>query len=342
MKAIAYTQSLPIDDPQSLQDIELPEPTPGPRDLLVEVRAISVNPVDTKIRRNVQPEAGQPKVLGWDVAGVVREVGAEVSLFKVGDEVFYAGALDRPGANSELHRVDERLVGHRPQSLDFAQSAALPLTAITAWELLFDRLGVPYGALTGGPMAGGGTLLVINGAGGVGSILTQLARRLTGLTVVATASRPATIEWCRKMGAHHVIDHHRPLDEALREAGIEQAEYVASLSASDRHQAAVATLIAPQGKVALIDDPKSYDIMPFKRKCVSVHWEFMFARPVFRTADMIAQHRLLNAVSALVDEGFLRSTLHEEAGTINAANLRRVHATLESGRAIGKTVLTGF
>ena len=342
MKAVGYRRNLPVAHDESLIDLDLPVPEPGPHDLRVAVKAVSVNPVDTKQRARATPPEGGVQVLGYDAAGVVEAVGAGVTLFRPGDEVFYAGSIDRPGTDSEFHLVDERIAGRKPASLSFTEAAALPLTAITAWELLFDRLGVPYGALTGGPMAGGGTLLVINGAGGVGSILTQLARRLTGLTVVATASRPVTIEWCRKMGAHHVIDHHRPLDEALREAGIEQAEYVASLSASDRHQAAVAKLIAPQGKVALIDDPKSYDIMPFKRKCVSVHWEFMFARPVFRTADMIAQHRLLNAVSALVDEGFLRSTLHEEAGTINAANLRRVHATLESGRAIGKTVLTGF
>ncbi|WP_286784887.1 MULTISPECIES: zinc-binding alcohol dehydrogenase family protein [Pseudomonas] len=337
MKAIAYTQSLPIDDPQSLQDIELPEPTPGPRDLLVEVRAISVNPVDTKIRRNVQPEAGQPKVLGWDVAGVVRAVGAEVSLFKVGDEVFYAGALDRPGANSELHRVDERLVGHRPQSLDFAQSAALPLTAITAWELLFERLQIAEGEASRGQ-----SLLIVGASGGVGSILTQLATRLTGLTVIGSASRPQTQEWVKSLGAHHVIDHSKPLAEELQRIGVGQVTHVASLTHTDQHLAQIVEALAPQGKLALIDDPESLDIRQLKRKSLSLHWEFMYTRSLFQTDDMIEQHRLLERVSGLLDSGVLRTTVGEHFGRIDAANLRRAHALLESNRSVGKIVLEGF
>lgn len=337
MKAIAYTQSLPIDDPQSLQDIELPEPTPGPRDLLVEVRAISVNPVDTKIRRNVQPEAGQPKVLGWDVAGVVRAVGAEVSLFKVGDEVFYAGALDRPGANSELHRVDERLVGHRPQSLDFAQSAALPLTAITAWELLFERLQIAEGEASRGQ-----SLLIVGASGGVGSILTQLAARLTGLTVIGSASRPQTQEWVKSLGAHHVIDHSKPLAEELQRIGVGQVTHVASLTHTDQHLAQIVEALAPQGKLALIDDPESLDIRQLKRKSLSLHWEFMYTRSLFQTDDMIEQHRLLERVSGLLDSGVLRTTVGEHFGRIDAANLRRAHALLESNRSVGKIVLEGF
>ncbi|PZP24912.1 zinc-binding alcohol dehydrogenase family protein [Pseudomonas kuykendallii] len=337
MKAIAYTQSLPIDDPQSLQDIELPEPTPGPRDLLVEVRAISVNPVDTKIRRNVQPEAGQPKVLGWDVAGVVREVGAEVSLFKVGDEVFYAGALDRPGANSELHRVDERLVGHRPQSLDFAQSAALPLTAITAWELLFERLQIAEGEASRGQ-----SLLIVGASGGVGSILTQLAARLTGLTVIGSASRPQTQEWVKSLGAHHVIDHSRPLAEELQRIGVGQVTHVASLTHTDQHLAQIVEALAPQGKLALIDDPESLDVRQLKRKSLSLHWEFMYTRSLFQTDDMIEQHKLLERVSGLLDSGVLRTTVGEHFGRIDAANLRRAHALLESNRSVGKIVLEGF
>ena len=337
MKSIAYTQSLPIDDPQSLQDIELPEPTPGPRDLLVEVRAISVNPVDTKIRRNVQPEAGQPKVLGWDVAGVVREVGAEVSLFKVGDEVFYAGALDRPGANSELHRVDERLVGHRPQSLDFAQSAALPLTAITAWELLFERLQIAEGEASRGQ-----SLLIVGASGGVGSILTQLAARLTGLTVIGSASRPQTQEWVKSLGAHHVIDHSRPLAEELQRIGVGQVTHVASLTHTDQHLAQIVEALAPQGKLALIDDPESLDVRQLKRKSLSLHWEFMYTRSLFQTDDMIEQHKLLERVSGLLDSGVLRTTVGEHFGRIDAANLRRAHALLESNRSVGKIVLEGF
>ncbi|HAQ72885.1 MAG TPA: zinc-binding alcohol dehydrogenase family protein, partial [Pseudomonas sp.] len=237
MKAVAYYQSYPVEHPQALLDIELPEPVPGPRDLLVEVRAISVNPVDTKVRSNTQPEAGQPKVLGWDVAGVVVAVGDKTSLLKVGDEVFYAGSIARAGSNSERHLVDERIVGRKPQSLGFAEAAALPLTAITAWELLFDRLRIPEG---GGE---GQALLVIGAAGGVGSILVQLARKLTKLTVIGTASRPDTQDWVYAMGAHHVIDHSLPLAEGLARLGISEVQHVASLTHSDQHYAQIVELL---------------------------------------------------------------------------------------------------
>ncbi|MEX2630412.1 MAG: zinc-binding alcohol dehydrogenase family protein [Tistlia sp.] len=337
MKAVGYHQSKPIAEPDSLLDLELPDPMPGPRDLLVRVEAVSVNPVDTKMRMRTQPAEGQAQVLGWDAAGTVEAVGAEATLFRPGDAVFYAGAIDRPGSNSALHLVDERIVGRKPASLDFAQAAALPLTAITAWELLFERLGVPYGV-----KSGGGSLLVIGGAGGVGSILIQLASRLTGLEVIATASRPETVEWVRAMGAHRVIDHRQPLDEALAAAGLGPVDLVASLTATETHLPAIAKLIAPQGGLAVIDDPKALDILPFKRKSVRVCWEFMFVRSLFGTPDMIEVHRLLNEVSALVDAGVLKTTLAEVAGPIDAATLRRVHALVESGKAIGKTVLAGF
>ena len=336
MKAVAYTQSLPISDPMSLQDVQLCEPTPGPHDLLVEVRAIAVNPVDTKIRRNVAPEAGQTKVLGWDVAGVVRAVGSAVSLFKVGDEVFYAGALQRPGGNSERHLVDERLVGHKPRSLSFAEAAALPLTALTAWELLFDRLKVPRG-----PSAQG-HLLIVGAAGGVGSILTQLARQLTGLTVIGTASRAETQQWVRELGAHEVIDHRQPLHAELQRLGIAQVERVASLTHTDLHYEQLIEALAPQGQLALIDDPAQLDVVRLKRKSLSLHWEFMYTRSLFETPDMIEQHHILERVSQLVDAGTLRTTLGEHFGTINAANLRRAHAVLESAQARGKIVLEGF
>ena len=336
MKAVAYTQSLPINDPLSLQDVQLCEPTPGPHDLLVEVRAIAVNPVDTKIRRNVAPEAGQTKVLGWDVAGVVRAVGSAVSLFKVGDEVFYAGALQRPGGNSERHLVDERLVGHKPRSLSFAEAAALPLTALTAWELLFDRLKVPQG-----PSAQG-HLLIVGAAGGVGSILTQLARQLTGLTVIGTASRAETQQWVRELGAHEVIDHRQPLHAELQRLGIPQVERVASLTHTDQHYEQLIEALAPQGQLALIDDPAQLDVVRLKRKSLSLHWEFMYTRSLFETPDMIEQHHILERVSQLVDAGTLRTTLGEHFGTINAANLRRAHAVLESAQARGKIVLEGF
>jgi zinc-binding alcohol dehydrogenase family protein len=245
--------------------------------------------------------------------------------------------MDRPGSNSELHLVDERLVGRKPKTLTFAQAAALPLTSITAWELLFERLGVDYCQKTHD-----GTMLIINGAGGVGSILTQLARRLTGLTIVATASRPETIAWCLEMGAHHVIDHHRPLDQALRAIGIPHVEYVAGLTATDKHLPAILSAIAPQGKFALIDDPDRLDIAGFKLKSVSVHWELMFTKSLFHTADMIAQHHLLNSVSDLVDAGLIRTTLTSDEGRIDAANLIRAHRVVESGRSYGKVVLSEF
>ncbi len=337
MKAIGFRTPLPLTDANALLDLDLPLPTPGPRDLRVAVRAVSVNPVDVKVRASATPPEGEARVLGFDAAGIVEAVGAEVTLFRPGDEVFYAGAIDRPGTNSAFHLVDERIVGRKPATLSFTEAAALPLTAITAWELLFDRLGVPYGV-----KRGGGTLLVINGAGGVGSILTQIARRLTGLTVIATASRPETIDWCRKMGAHHVIDHRQPLNEGLAAIGIPQVDYVASLTATAAHLPAILAAIAPQGRMALIDDPASLDIVPFKRKSVSVHWELMFTRPLFGTADMIEQHRLLNEVADLVDAGILATTLTQDAGPITAENLRRVHGLVESGRSIGKAVLTGF
>ncbi len=338
MKAVAYYHSLPADHADALQDVDLPTPTPGPRDLLVEVKAISVNPVDTKIRRNVAPTDGDAKVLGWDASGIVKAVGSEVSLFQPGDRVYYAGAINRAGANSELHVVDERIVGHMPNSLPFAEAAALPLTAITAWELLFERLQITQGNADQGQ-----SLLIVGAAGGVGSVLVQLARQLTGLTVIGTASRPETQAWVRELGAHHVIDHRQPLSEELKRIGINQVTHVASLTQTDQHFAQLVEALAPQGRLALIDDPEQpLDIMQLKRKSLSLHWELMFTRSLFETADMIEQHHLLNRVAELVDAGTLRTTLGEHFGTINAANLRRAHALLESGTAKGKIVLEGF
>ena len=337
MKAIAYYASLPINDPESLQDIELPAPVAGPRDLLVEVKAISVNPVDTKVRQNVAPENGAAKVLGWDVAGVVKAVGSDVTLFKAGDKVYYVGFLVRPGGNSELHTVDERIVGHMPQSLGFAEAAALPLTAITAWELLFERLQVAEGKDDQGQ-----SLLIVGAAGGVGSILTQLANQLTALKVIGTASRPETHAWAKALGAHVVIDHSQPLSEELKRVGHPQVTHVASLTQTDQHLDQLVEALAPQGKLALIDDPKALDVSKLKRKSLSLHWEFMYTRSMFETADMIEQHNLLNRVAELIDAGTLKTTVGEHFGVINAANLRRAHALLESGKAKGKIVLEGF
>jgi NADPH2:quinone reductase len=334
MKAVGFRNSLPISEGESLVDFELPAPEPRERDLVVEVKAVSVNPVDTKMRmRGVA--AGETKVLGFDAAGVVKSVGKAATLFRPGDEVFYAGSNIRPGTNSQLHAVDERIVGRKPKTLSFAQAAALPLTSITAWELLFDRFRIPR---TGAQ----GSLLVIGGAGGVGSIMIQLARKLTGLTVIATASRPETIEWCRGLGANHVIDHTRPLADELKRIGIPEVDYVASLTATAKHFAAMPDIIAPQGMFGLIDDPASLDVVPLKRKSVSVHWEMMFARSLFGTPDMGAQHDLLTEVSALVDAGTLRTTMTQNYGTVNAANLKKAHALVESGKSIGKVVLEDF
>ena len=331
MKAIAYTQN---GTASVLTDMQLPAPTPGPRDLLVQVQAVSVNPVDTKVRKGAA--VTEPRVLGWDAVGTVQQVGDQVSLFKVGDSVFYAGAIDRPGSNSELHLVDERIVGHKPQSLDNAHAAALPLTSITAWELLFDRLGVPEG---GGE---GQSLLIIGAAGGVGSILTQLARKLTRLTVIGTASRDETRQWVTDLGAHHVIDHSKPLVAQLEAIGVGQVDHVASLTHTDTHFAQLIEALRPQGQLALIDDPKSLDVMPMKRKALSLHWELMFTRSLFQTPDMIKQHELLERVAELIDSGVLRTTLGEHYGAINAANLIRAHELIESGKAKGKIVLDGF
>ena len=338
MKAIGYQTPHPLTQTGALRDITLPDPVATGRDLLVEVKAVSVNPVDTKIRAGAAPDAGQEyKVLGWDASGIVQAVGPEVTLFQPGDRVWYAGSIARPGTNSELHLVDERIVGHVPRSLDFAQAAALPLTAITAWEMLFDRLGVAPGKQPGGK-----SLLIIGAAGGVGSMLTQLAARLTNLTVIGTASRPETQAWVRDMGAHHVIDHSQPLAQELQRIGFPTVDLIVSLTQTDKHLAQIIEAIAPQGKFGLIDDPAALDILPFKRKSVSVHWELMFTRSLFGTDDMVGQHRLLEEVAALVDAGLLRSTLAERFGTINAANLHRAHALIESGRARGKVVLENW
>lgn len=336
MKAVGYQQAGDLDREDALQDIELPRPEPGPRDLLVKVAAVSVNPVDAKIRRNRAPLTGAYDVLGWDAVGTVEATGAEVSAFKAGDRVYYAGAVNRPGCNAEYHLVDERIVGRAPASLSDAQAAALPLTAITAWELLFDRLGVTEGG------GAGQTLLVIGAAGGVGSILVQLARQLTELTVVATASRPESVQWISDLGAQHVIDHNQPMLAQLQAIGIEQVELVASLTHTAEHYEQYIECLAPQGKLGLIDDFDSLDVLKLKPKCLSLHWEFMFARSLHQTPDMVEQSRLLNRVAELVDKGTLKTTLGEHFGTINAANLLKAHRLLESHKARGKLVLEGF
>lgn len=333
MKAIGYQQPLPIDHAEALQDITLPTPVAKGRELLVAIKAVSVNPVDTKIRRAATPAAGEWKVLGWDAAGIVRAVGPEASLFKPGDHVWYAGSIARPGTNSELHLVDERIVGHMPASLGFAQAAALPLTAITAWEMLFDRLEVQPGR----------SILIIGAAGGVGSIMVQLAKRLANLVVVGTASRPESRQWLSAMGAHHVIDHTKPLADQLKSIGIPQVDYVVSLTHTEQYFSQIVDVLLPQGKFGLIDDPASpLDVTLLKRKSLSLHWELMFTRSLFETPDMIKQHELLNKVANLLDEGTIKTTLSQALDGINAGNLRKAHALIESGQARGKIVLEAF
>lgn len=337
MKAVAYRTPGPIDRVDSLEDITLETPTAEGRDLLVRISAVSVNPVDAKLRMGAPPEGNEWRVLGFDAAGVVETVGPEVQDFKPGDAVFYAGSIARPGTNSEYHIVDERIVGRKPTSLSDAEAAALPLTAITAWEMLFDRLEVRRPT-----PEGGNTILIVGGAGGVGSITIQLLRALTELTVIATASRPETEDWVRECGAQYVINHRQPLAPQVQELGLGAPGFVFSTTQTDQHFADIVELIAPQGRFGLIDDPKELDVMPLKRKAVSLHWELMFTRSLFGTADMAEQGKLLNEVAALVDAGRIRSTATEVAGKISAATLRAVHARIESGSSRGKIVLEGF
>ncbi|ELW78601.1 TPA: zinc-binding alcohol dehydrogenase family protein [Acinetobacter nosocomialis] len=335
MKAVAYQKAGPITSPESLIDIELDTPAAKGHDLLVRVQAISVNPVDTKIRKNISAESGW-KVLGWDAVGTVEAIGDKVTQFRVGDVVWYAGALNRQGSNSELQLVDERIVGHKPKILEATEAAALPLTAITAWEMLFDRLQVPKTA------PANTTILVIGGAGGVGSITIQLLKQLTNLTIITTASRPETKEWVEQLGADYVLDHREPLAPQIKQLGLNAPSYVFSTTQTDQHLADIVELIAPQGHFGLIDDPDQLDIKPFKSKSVSVHWEFMFTRSMFQTEDMEKQSELLNEISKLVDEGKIKTTVTQVLSPINAENLKRVHQQIESGTTKGKIVLHGF
>lgn len=334
MKAIGYTNAGPISAANALIEFEADRPQPGPNDLLVEVRGISVNPVDVKVRASVQPDDGF-RILGFDAAGIVKEVGSATTRFRQGDEVFYAGDLTRPGTNAAFHVVDERIVGRKPSSLGFTEAAGMPLTSITAWEILFDSFGLREGEGTDE------ALLVIGGAGGVGSILIQLAKTLTGLNVIATASRDDTRAWVKKMGADHIVNHRHPLDEEMEALGI-SPRYVASLTHTDRHFESIIKLIKPRGHIALIDDPKTLDIAPLKAKALSMSWEFMFTRSMFQTEDMDAQHVLLNRVADLLDDGTLIPTVNKHGGTLSVENLRAAHILQESGTAIGKTVLDGF
>lgn len=334
MKAIGYQHARPIAEAEALMDIEVPKPIASGRDLLVKVEAVSVNPVDTKIRgrKAAEPKSGEYKILGWDAVGTVVQIGDACSGFNTGDRVWYAGDLTRPGSNAEFQLVDERIVSKAPNSLSNAEAAALPLTALTAWELLFDRLNVDAGEAK--------TMLVIGAAGGVGSILVQLAKQLTKLQVIATASRPETTAWLQALGADKVIDHRNPLSEGIGEENC--MDYVVSLNGTDQHLAEVVKVIKPQGKFGLIDDPLELNIHPFKQKSISLHWEFMYTRSMFETEDMIEQQKILASVANLIDNGQIKTTMSAQFGLINAKNLKRAHELIESHTAKGKIVLEGF
>ena len=334
MRAVAFTHSRPIDAEDALLDVDIPTREPRHHDLLVEVRAVSVNPVDTKLRRNDEP-LGERRVLGFDAAGIVRGMGSAAENFSIGDEVYYAGVPTRPGSNAEFQLVDARIVGHKPRSLSFAEAAALPLTALTAWEMLFDRFRIPR------DQSVPGTLLIVGGAGGVGSMAVQLAAQLTDLTVVATASRPETVAWCTGLGAHHVIDHHGNLAAQIAALGLAPPEYIFITTNAGAHWFPMTELLAPEGAIGIIEQGKPLDLSVLMRKCGALHTEYMFARGILQTPSMAAQHRMLEAVAHLVDNGTLKTTMTENYGTINAANLKRAHAVLEAGTAIGKIVLEG-
>ena len=337
MKAVGYTETGPIDRPDALIDFEADMPAATGHDLLVRVDAISVNPVDTKIRQRRAPTGGTPDILGWDAAGEIVGLGDAVTNFSVGDRAYYAGSVNRPGTNSEYHLVDSRIVGRAPGSIPTSAAAAMPLTTLTAYEMLFDRLRIDS------PVPGGKkSLLVIGGAGGVGSVTVQLARTLSDVTIIATASRPETKAWVEELGAHHVISHAEPLGPQIEALGVGSIDFVYSTTHSHQYAEEVAGIMTPQGRYGLIDDPETFDIMPFKSKAISVHWEFMFTRPMFETADIGRQGDILNEVAALIDAGKIKSTVAESFGTIKAANLIKAHALLESGKSKGKIVLEGF
>ena len=342
MKAIGYSKTLPITDPESLTDIELPQPIATGRDLLVKVKAIAVNPVDYKIRQRMAPEGGDYKVLGWDAVGEVVATGEAATQFKPGDLVYYAGDLTRQGSNAEYQLVDERIVGSKPKSLSDAEAAALPLTIITAWEMLFEHLAIKQQSPDSTEQSDE-VILVVGAAGGVGSILLQLAKSITGATIIATASRESSQAWVKKLGADHVIDHTKPLGQQIEALGIGQLTHVASLTNTDSYFESYIELLAPFGKIAMIDDPeKPLDVMQLKFKSLSLHIEFMFARSMFKATDMDEQGRLLTRVADLVDQGYIQTTVGKNLGAINARNLKAAHAELESGKSIGKIVLEGF
>ncbi|MGC8469696.1 MAG: zinc-binding alcohol dehydrogenase family protein [Acetobacteraceae bacterium] len=335
MKAVAHTHARPITHEEALVDVDLPEPAAHHHDILVEVKAVSVNPVDVKLRRTADP-VGEPRVLGFDAAGIVRAIGPEVAHFGIGDEVWYAGVINRPGSNAEFQAVDERIVGRKPKTLSFADAAAMPLTTITAWEMLFERMMIPR------DLSYRGSILILGGAGGVGSMAIQLARHLTSLHVIASASREESRAWCTRMGAHVVIDHSADIAAELAAAGTPTVDFVFSTNNTRANWKATVDVVRPQGRIGLIEPGEGLDARELMAKSVSLHWESMFTRPLLHTPDMIEQHHLLEVASMLVDRGTLVSTRTEHGGTITAVDMRAAHARVESGHMVGKIVLEGF
>ncbi len=340
MKAIGVYQYLPTDAPDCFAEVELDKPNPTGKDLLVRVKAVSVNPVDCKVRSSVKQIQDSPRILGWDAAGVVEQIGEDVSLFQVGDEVFYAGSIRRPGSNSEYQLVDERIVGRKPTSFSFEEAAALPLTAITAWEALFERLGVEPQKTSKNQSR---TVLIIGGAGGVGSIAIQLAKQVAGLQVIATASRPESIAWCQYLGADHCINHHEQLSSALKTLGLQEVDYILCFNDTDLHFSNMAEVIKPQGKIcSIVENRAPLDMNLLKNKSATFAWELMFTKSMYGTEDIQSQHDVLDRVADLVDQGIIKMTLTEMLGPLTPENLAKAHAQLESGQTIGKIVLSGI
>lgn len=336
MKAVAY--ELQTNGEKSmLRDITIPAPSAKGHDLLVEVKAASINPVDYKIYEKITPEKGEKKILGWDASGIVKEVGESVTLFNPGDEVWYAGDLTRSGSFEEFQLVDERIVGAKPISLDFAQAAALPLTSLISWELIFDRMNIPQDITIPAK-----TIMIIGASGGVGSIMLQILRKLTGNVIIATSGNDKSKEWAYEMGADIVINHHNSLVKEIKNIGIKDIDYIISLTNTEQHYKEIAEIIAPQGSFGLIDDPKRLDITPLKSKSISIHWGFMFTRSMYQTNDMIIQNGILDRVSDLVDKGVIQSTVSEKMGKINAENITKAFIMLQKQLAHGKIVLEGF
>lgn len=338
MKAVGLYKYLPINQAESLLDLKMDKPSPQARELLVNIHAIAVNPVDTKMRAPQDKVEDTPRILGWDAAGVIDAVGPDASLFKPGDEVFYAGSFTRSGCNSEFHIVDERIVGNKPESLDFMQATALPLTSITAWEALFDRLGVDRSGKDQGKQ-----LLILGGAGGVGSIAMQLAKQVARLEVTASASRPESRRWCRELGADHIVNHYLDIPGQIDKLGIDSYDFILCCNDTDEHWHSMATVVAPQGKIcSIVETAADVDLGALKSKSATFVWEFMFTRSMYETGDMIQQHHLLNSVAALVDAGTVMTTMNKVLKPINAKNLKKAHAEIEGRHTIGKIVLQGW